>query len=244
MALFERAAVLVFVLAPVAACNVIAGLDGFQKVSCDESCGDGGPEVGSDGPIPEAGPDADSGQFGDDGPLLDEPEMDGPIVGADDGGDGGEGGDDGGDAEAGISIDRTWARWVMPNPAPSGDAGGGASLPNPAHYDTSTEDVVGDLVTGLVWKNVAAPATSLQQATDACPSPWRVPTRIELVSILDTTRPSAPYANPAFSFGAVQLWTRSTTPSGGSWSVSFSDGTVTPQPSTPPTRVLCVQGGV
>jgi hypothetical protein len=177
--------------------------------------------------------------------MDDEGSVEGNVPDAADASDGAEGGDSGPDAEGGVSIDRTWARWVMPNPAASGDAEAGAPLPNPAQYDTSAEDIVRDLVTGLVWKNASASASSLQQAMSACAAPWRVPTRIEVVSILDTTRPSPPYANPAFSFSspAPELWTSSTTPGGGSWSVSFSTGEVTPPSLGHPSAVLCVQGG-
>ena len=80
----------------------------------------------------------------------------------------------------------------MPNPVATG-------LPNPASYDTSVAGVVSDKVTGLMWeRNVNATpcsgrTTCLQgAAADYCSAnrtgshaDWRLPTVIELVSLLD-----------------------------------------------------------
>jgi hypothetical protein len=82
-----------------------------------------------------------------------------------------------------------WARWPMPNaPLPG--------LPNPRRYDTRTKDVVVDHVTGLMWQRTL-PNTFLtfqnagrqcDQLTLAGHHDWRLPSRIELVSLIDTTR--------------------------------------------------------
>jgi hypothetical protein len=88
----------------------------------------------------------------------------------------------------------TCDRFVMPNPVASG-------LPNPAAYDTSVSGVVTDRVTGLAWERSvnAAPcsgsATCLQGAAAAyCAAnrtggfaDWRLPSVIELVSLVDFT---------------------------------------------------------
>ncbi len=81
-----------------------------------------------------------------------------------------------------------WALWPMPNPASAG-------LPHPAQYDTSKAGVVLDKVTGLTWQ--ATVSTSTYAWADAkayCASlslggfkDWRLPSRIELVSIVDFT---------------------------------------------------------
>lgn len=86
--------------------------------------------------------------------------------------------------------DRTWAHWVPDTPK---------------RY-VVTDDVVVDTTTGRTWQRVE-PATSYtwQDAQTYCdglslpgfPSGWRLPTRIELVSIVDYTK-----TNPAIDTGA------------------------------------------
>ena len=89
-----------------------------------------------------------------------------------------------------------WANWSMPNPPSSG-------LANPAKYDTSQSDVVIDQVTGLMWPKNASPVDdelSFDAAVAYCAEleaggycDWRLPTRIELTSLVDFTQrePSA-----------------------------------------------------
>lgn len=77
----------------------------------------------------------------------------------------------------------------MPNPP-------ALALANPENYDVSTNDVVGDRVTGLMWQREApnefftfdAAAKHCAALTLAGFHDWRLPSRIELVSILDSTR--------------------------------------------------------
>lgn len=87
--------------------------------------------------------------------------------------------------------------WAMPNPPSSG-------LPNPASYDTTIEGVVRDNVTGLMWQREGSPRGDSYlelgdegqvlstQAEAYCSAlslagydDWRLPTRIELVSLID-----------------------------------------------------------
>ena len=87
-----------------------------------------------------------------------------------------------------------WALWPMPNPASL------PGLPHPANYDTSTPGVVTDKVTGLMWQRSVDPGTyTWADAKTYCAnlalagfSDWRLPTRIELVSLLDFTVASGP----------------------------------------------------
>lgn len=69
-------------------------------------------------------------------------------------------------------------------------------LPNPSSYDTGTPGVVVDRVTGLMWQRTL-PNTFLtfRDAAKQCDGltlaghrDWRLPSRIELVSLIDTRR--------------------------------------------------------
>ena len=90
-----------------------------------------------------------------------------------------------------------WACWKMPNPTGSG-------LPNPASY-TVANGIVHDNLTCLDWQQVES-STSYTNA-DAITycaslslggnSDWRVPTRVEVSSIMDWTR--SPAIDAAFT---------------------------------------------
>lgn len=90
-----------------------------------------------------------------------------------------------------------FANWPMPHPP-------GTGFPNPFSYDTSQEDVVLDEVTGLMWAKVQSQPLSHDDAADYCGAlatggycDWRLPTRIEMVSILDLTRARPAAYDPA-----------------------------------------------
>lgn len=90
----------------------------------------------------------------------------------------------------------------MPHPPSSG-------LPSPAQYDTGQAGVVVDGVTGLMWAREASPIDeelSLEDAIDYCAElevagycDWRLPTRIELVSLVDFTRLTPAIDSKVFS---------------------------------------------
>jgi hypothetical protein len=96
--------------------------------------------------------------------------------------------------DAGVGA--VWATWPMPNSPSSG-------LPHPQSYDTSVAGTALDRVTGLRWQRdvsivstaqQASVTTVLAQATSYCSGltlggfeDWRLPSRIELVSLLDFT---------------------------------------------------------
>jgi hypothetical protein len=79
-----------------------------------------------------------------------------------------------------------WAMWPMPNSPSSG-------LPHPQSYDTSVARTVLDRVTGLMWQRTPHPSDMVFDEANATCSrldlagyhDWRLPSRIELVSILD-----------------------------------------------------------
>ena len=104
-----------------------------------------------------------------------------------------------------------WARWPMPNARLPG-------LPNQHAYDTATPGVVVDRVSGLMWQR-KLPNTFLTRA-DAerqCDDlvlgghhDWRLPSRIELVSLIDTTRTQPSIDTEAFpSTPSDWFWTSS-----------------------------------
>lgn len=93
----------------------------------------------------------------------------------------------------GGSCGSHWAGWPMPNPASAG-------LPNPAGYDTtSVPGVVIDNVTRLMWQRTAGPSmfgfpgsappgeSYCAQLTLGGYDDWRLPTEIELYSLIDYT---------------------------------------------------------
>jgi Protein of unknown function (DUF1566) len=140
----------------------------------------------------------------------------------------------------------------MPNPPSTG-------LPNPASYDTSTPGVVLDDVTGLLWQEpdsgLAGPwsmaATYCSSLTLATHDDWRVPSILELASIVDYTRYD-PALDPAFSVSLAaskvdyEYW--SSTPEDtmvgtGAWAVYASVGFLVVEHVQDFFAVRCVRGG-
>jgi hypothetical protein len=104
-----------------------------------------------------------------------------------------------------------WARWPMPNVRLAG-------LPNPHSYDTQTPGVVVDRVTGLIWqRNLPEKFYTFGAAQRQCDGlelaghrDWRLPSRIELVSLLDTTRIQPSIDMTAFPSTPIDwFWTSS-----------------------------------
>ncbi len=139
----------------------------------------------------------------------------------------------------------SWAEWPMPNPVATG-------LPNPSRYDSTTAGVVLDLVTGLMWQSVIDAGTYTQAAAvGLCQGlnlagyiDWRLPTEIELVSIVDFTQSNPSINNAAFPATPAAYYWSSTAMSGmtGSWWwVDFNAGTFTPGVGSGSNRVRCVR---
>jgi hypothetical protein len=138
----------------------------------------------------------------------------------------------------------SWARWKMPN-----YDGGAVALPNPPLYTPAGDEIV-DEVTGLVWRAALVPGDfTVDQAASECAKlgPWRVPKRIELVTLLDFGRTSPPFIREVFNVQNVKVWTSSEVRpfTGGAaqpyWTVSFDTGVVAPQPGNLVAKVLCVK---
>ena len=135
----------------------------------------------------------------------------------------------------------------MPNPPSTG-------LPNPQSYDTSRmPEVVFDNVTKLEWQRTVAEGTYDWSAARAYCSAltsagggWRLPSRIELLSIVDFTQPGPVIDTKAFpSTPSEYFWTASPLAGDAStaWSVQFGFGTVfaSPNVNTNALRVRCVR---
>jgi len=94
-----------------------------------------------------------------------------------------------------------WACWPMPNPADSPD-----EVPHHASYTDLGNGAVLDNITCLVWEQ-ANPSTAgtWQDSFDRCAAlaeegfagfdDWRLPTRVEMASIVDVTRGRTGYAD-------------------------------------------------
>ncbi len=151
----------------------------------------------------------------------------------------------------------SWARWPMP----SWD-GGGANEPQ---YTDLGDETVRETRTGLVWRKSEGPASAYAAAESFCRQlapvgEWRLPKRIELVTLLDYGRPAAqPKIDPIFQATNQAAWTssehRTIDPSTnqaywaadrGYWIVDFKTGAVTTQASDPSNvaAVRCVKGAL
>jgi hypothetical protein len=128
-------------------------------------------------------------------------------------------------------ADPNWAEWPMPNSQVDVTAG----APNLETHTDNGDGTVTDNVTGLMWQKAVAAGTFTQpQAVAFCPtltfaghSDWRLPTIIELTSIVDLGQ-SSPTINVTFfpATPAASFW--SSSPLAGSptdaWFVNFSLG--------------------
>jgi hypothetical protein len=120
------------------------------------------------------------------------------------------------------------AAWALPDPTTMG-------RPASQGYDTSSADVAVDRVTGLTWQRATAPGTyawAEAQAYCAClelggHDDWRLPTRIELVTIVDFTR-SVPAIDGAAFPGTPSEWfwssSRLADDAGFAWYIYFESG--------------------
>lgn len=112
-------------------------------------------------------------------------------------------------SESGPAEVLPWATWPMPNPSSSG-------LPNPARYDTSKQGVVIDQVTGLMWQRETPAESDFAAGAAHCAEfglagycDWRLPTRIELVSLVDFTLSRPALDSTAFPAASGEYWSSS-----------------------------------
>jgi hypothetical protein len=229
-------------------------------IACSGGQQAGSTPGGSDGsPSPGPGSPGSSGSTFD-GSSADAPPADSPSQGpsgAPDGSDTGvsstpvidsggatlpaASGPDGGAACPSLTgpADNAYPRWPMPNPA-------AANLPNPFHYTDLGNGTVRDDVTQLVWQKTvdataqafawAAASTYCSSLTLPAPqgSTWRVPTRIEALSLVDYTTQAAmdaPFLGSGQPPGGKYTWTSTpwvvsqiATKPQDAWMVNFGGG--------------------
>lgn len=211
------------------ACAGILGLDEFDKGEC------AGARCGDGAPPPDViVPDAPIGPDGGDGGL-----------------------------EGSVGTDpTTWAKWVMPNyDLPDGATGPGRAL----EYSPRANDEVFDVVTQLTWKRAPSGQEDIVDAKTLCDGieksgpKWRVPKRIELVTILDYGAAQPPFVRKGaagfdpnkFPNGVVwtsseeltyELPSTSLKRTGRYWAVNFSTGKLVTMDGMTSNSVLCVKG--
>jgi hypothetical protein len=223
------------------ACDALLGLDAYSDVDGSTDSGEAASDDASDASMdmttPDGGPVvADAADAGDAADVTDGDAGDAPPI------------FDG--AFDGLPPTAYWARWPMPNPDAAIAPGADAMLPNPMSYagggDASATAV--DRVTNLTWSTAASAASDYAAAVMKCQQMgpgWHVPTRIELVSLIDFTQ--IPTIDNATFPGTLPgtYWTASMVPVDAAtpeyWVVDFSSG-LTVQDQTA-SYVRCVQGG-
>jgi Protein of unknown function (DUF1566) len=138
-----------------------------------------------------------------------------------------------------------WATWPVPNFASSG-------LPNPQSYDLKVAGTVLDQVTGLMWQRRVDPGNvTFDEANAKCDSlelggyrDWRLPSRIELVSILDLAETQPSIDRDAFPATPSDWFWSSSVGSDGpttAWYVYFYFGYPKTDERSSPFRARCVR---
>jgi hypothetical protein len=127
-----------------------------------------------------------------------------------------------------------------------------AGAPNLASYTDNGNGTVTDNVTGLMWHQaVPAGMITWDQAKAYCPTlalaghaDWRLPKRIELVSLVDFGR-SSPAINTTYFPGTPSDWFWTSSTSAGSSSlaayVDFGDGSIKDDVWSDTNYVRCVR---
>jgi len=144
-----------------------------------------------------------------------------------------------------------WALWPMPNPP-------GLGLPNNREYgreEIESGSMVTDRVTELVWQaDTTESRYSWSEAHDHCEvlelgqfDDWRLPSRLELVSIVDYSEFGPAIDEEVFSsFDPGDYWTASPlvgTMNSRAWSVRFEMGATLGESTESRLSVRCVRSG-
>jgi hypothetical protein len=142
--------------------------------------------------------------------------------------------------ESAVEPGPAWANWPVPHP-PSSD------LPNPASYDVRQAGVVIDNVTGLMWQETGFVELTADEATSRCAEleaaghcDWRLPSRIELVSLVDFTR--APAIDVTAFPDVTGEYLSASTHAGSRWRIGFDGATrLLTESQVPRGSVRCVR---
>jgi hypothetical protein len=147
-------------------------------------------------------------------------------------------------------VDPDWAEWRMPNS--SVDVATGA--PNGQSYTAHGDGTVTDDITGLMWQQTTPKATyAWNEAKTYCSTltlggfrDWRVPSAIELVSIVDygVASPTPSIDIMAFPKTPADIFWSSTPVAGASseaWYVNFSYGYAVSTDVSEINHVRCVR---
>ncbi len=132
--------------------------------------------------------------------------------------------------DASTSPDYRWALWRMPSNTPTS-------------YETAG-DIVTDKLTGLLWQRNAGAPAAYDDAVAACAAKgMRLPTRIELMSLLAIARGTHPaiLASVFPDTPEAPFWTSSTLAAGGRYVVHFGDATVKSALGTEANPYRCVR---
>lgn len=206
-------------------------LDGAGSLTADAGSSE---MVDAFQPMSDAGPPDDSGGSPDSGSIDSGSRPDGCVVGRP------------------RPPATEWARWPMPGtPGPSAD---GTSQPVAVavDYDVRSDSVV-DRVTGLQWQRILSTdvynAAQAEAYCDAlvldCADDWRLPTRIELITIVsyDRARPAITDVIAFPNTPSQPFWTssRASAPGDNTWYVSFTNGFTDFQTSDMPYPARCVR---
>ncbi|HSQ62905.1 MAG TPA: DUF1566 domain-containing protein [Polyangiaceae bacterium] len=149
-----------------------------------------------------------------------------------------------------VNPTTSWAKWPMPSS--DAEVESGANPDSGAKYVT-TKGVAADQITGLQWNLSSSPSTfgKVEDAAAYCATlgpNWRLPTRIELATLLDSST-NPPCVTPALAVdGGVQAalyWTSSyyrplIAGQLHYWLVNFTTGDVVHLPPTQ-AHAVCVQ---
>jgi hypothetical protein len=148
-----------------------------------------------------------------------------------------------------VCADPNWAEWPVPNDAL--DVNNGA--PNLEGYTDNLDGTVTDKVTGLMWQQTVPTSTFTQTAAaQYCPTltlgghnDWRLPSIIELVSLVDFSATGAAISGGAFpGTPAASFWSANSvisTLGAALYSVNFADGSTNYQGSGVADNVRCVR---
>jgi hypothetical protein len=136
-------------------------------------------------------------------------------------------------AGGGCTDDLEWAQWVFPEPVAT------------SRFATGAGESITDDWTGLTWTmNAVSVDVTADMADMACqPSGGRLPTRIELLSIVDyskTTPGTIKLYSPFFGQG-VRYWTSTVSTEQQRWVVDFQTGLAGPESAAMATAdIRCV----